>query len=658
MRRNSGDFTVAKRVAALTTTTIVVAAGIAMASEKLIQRDRDLRSRLPQLRTLHEGVQNISVFGAPEVDATTASAAARAWIEKYGEKLGVVGLDLRPERETRLGTGDATVLAYHQYLDGLPVEGGIARVYVVDGQTFFVSYAGAKLARRPKSGFLPDRIGGADALQAVQETAEYGHLTQWTQPQLVIFQDEYGVARGMPIRAWKFAGFDLDQATPEAYTFFVNAADGSLAHARNEIYHQVAPDVSGLVTAMGSPGTYPDTLDHPLVPLPLSDVLVRTDDGDVALTGFSGSYSLDTNGAAPVTVFADLDGPWIRLRDDTSPILSLASTVTGLPATVDFLYNIPHTEQTTAQVNAFIHANYTRNFIKTRQPTFMDIDIQLTTQVNREANCNAFFTPIGPSLNFLSAGGGCVNTAYSTVVAHEYGHFVVDRLGLRQGAFGEGFGDSIALLMYDDSLVGRDFFGPGTQVRDIVTANQQYPCFGEAHDCGQVLAGVWWDLKLEMQATLGQQDGLEFTRQLFADWMMVTVGGSIFNSAHRQTALEVLVVADDNGSLLDGVPYEDQICAAFAAHNISCPDVCAELRRVRATCRSNGTGGYTVRASISSDSVSGVDLSATLDGEDEQVLAVGRFGRTVARWENVDAGSHQVCVEGCNLLCDDVSCEP
>jgi len=658
MRRTSGDFTVAKRVVALTTALVVLTLGLATASEKLTRRDRDLRSTLPRLRILREGVHNISVFGEPMVTATTATAAARTWIEKYGEKLGVADLDLRAERETRLGSGGATVLAYHQYLDGLPVEGGIARVHVVDGQTFFVSYAGAKLAGRPKGGFWPDRVSDADALDVVQQSVDYGHLTQWTQPQLVIFRDEYGGPRATPVRAWKFAGFDSDATISEAYTFFVNAADGSLAHVRNEIYHQAAPDVSGLVIAIGSPETYPQSPENANVPLPVSDVWVRTDGGDLAVTGFGGGYSLDTGGLAPVTVLADLEGPWVRLRDDTSPILSLARTVSVLPATVDFLYNESATEQTTAQVNAFIHANNTHDFIKTRQPAFMDIDIQLTTQVNREANCNAFFTPIGPSLNFLSAGSGCVNSAYSTVVAHEYGHFVVDRLGLHQGAFGEGFGDAIALLMYDDPIVGRDFFGPDTNVRDIVAANQQFPCFGESHDCGQVLAGVWWDLKLEMQAALGEQDGLAFTRQLFADWVMVTVGGSIFNSAHRQTALEVLIVADDNGTLVDGVPYEAQICSAFAAHNISCPDVCAEVRRVRATCRSDGSGDYNVRATFSSSSVGGAEVRATLNGESEQLLGVGRFGRTTAHWDGVDAGTYEVCAEGCNVICDNVICEP
>ena len=135
MRRNSGGFTVAKRIAALATAVVVLVVGLVTASEKPSRRDRDLRARLPVLRVLREGVSNISVFGEPMATGTTATAAARTWIEQYGEKLGVEDLDLRAERETRLGSGGATVLAYHQYLDGLPVEGGIARL-LVSGHRF------------------------------------------------------------------------------------------------------------------------------------------------------------------------------------------------------------------------------------------------------------------------------------------------------------------------------------------------------------------------------------------------------------------------------------------------------------------------------------------------------------------------------------------
>jgi len=642
---------------------MMLTVGVVTASDRFSWRDREHRLSHPILRVLREGASNIGVYGDPVAGATTATAAGRTWIEKHGGMFGVANLDLRPERETALGSGGATVLAYRQYIAGLPVEGGIARLLVTDGQTHFVTYAGAKLASVPKGGFLPDRFTGAEAVDAVRRSQAYGHLAMWTAPALVVFQNDLDGLRAVPIRAWKFQGFDSDTATTEAYTFFVNAADGTLAYARNEIYHESEPDITGTVSAWASPGTLPQAGGRRRVVLPIADHWLKTDDvqtndGQVAVTGADGSYAFDAVAAPPVTVTSELEGPWVQIVDETGPTLSLVETADTLPATVDFLHNDARQVETTAQVDAFIHANNTHAFFKTRQPAFTAIDIQLPARVNRPANCNAFFTPIGPSINFLSEGSGCVNSAYSSVVAHEYSHFVVDSLRLAQGPFGEGFADTVSELMYDDPIIGRDFFGPDTFVRDIAGANAQFPCFDEPHACGQVLAGVWWDLKLQMQTELGDADGLEYTRQLLVDWAMVTVGGSIFNAAHRQTALEVLVVADDNGTLIDGTPYDTQICAAFAMHNIPCPEFCADVRRVRNSCRGDGDGTYTVRTTISSDSANGVELRLTLDGDNVQDLDVGLFGRTVARWENVGAGTHEVCVDGCNVVCEDVVCQP
>ncbi len=80
----------------------------------------------------------------------------------------------------------------------------------------------------------------------------------------------------------------------------------------------------------------------------------------------------------------------------------------------------------------------------------------------------------------------CPNTCYSSVVAHEYGHFVVSVHGLGGGAFVEGYADAYALLMFDDPLVGADFFGEGTSVRDYTAECNvyQYPCTGALPPCG------------------------------------------------------------------------------------------------------------------------------------------------------------------------------
>ena len=76
---------------------------------------------------------------------------------------------------------------------------------------------------------------------------------------------------------------------------------------------------------------------------------------------------------------------------------------------------------------------------------------------------------------------------------------------------------------------------------------------------------------------MGEEPGLELTRQLFTDWTGITMGGIGLDSAHPQTAIEVLTVDDDDGDLDNGTPHDGEICEAFAAFRIDCPGVFGDL---------------------------------------------------------------------------------
>ena len=159
------------------------------------------------------------------------------------------------------------------------------------------------------------------------------------------------------------------------------------------------------------------------------------------------------------------------------------------------------------------------------------------------------------------------------MIAHEFGHFVLFKRHITQAAFGEGFGDATAMLLYNTPIIGEHFYLSGGAVRNPEAANLQYPCSGDIHYCGQVLAGIWWDIKKNFVQRYGQATGLEKTRQLQVDWTLITAGGLWPNSAIPRTAIEVLTMDDDNGFLGDGTPNMNQICSAFHAHGIECPAV-------------------------------------------------------------------------------------
>lgn len=517
----------------------------------------------------------ISSFSGPMVTGDTPELAAETWLELWGQAIGVTPPELTETRHHALANGRLTIFAYSQSLGGIPVEGSAVHVVVrnTDGvQPNQVVHVGAKVTQTPSSGFAPIDPEPERWFDSLRASQSFGSLSVWKGPELVVLDSSGDLDLEEPRLAWKSLAHGEDPANFEAYTLFVDAATGDLLHVRDEVYHL---DIQGKVTGKGSPGTYPDTGAN-AVSYELSEAAVGVVGGNSAKTDSAGDFVISHSGSSPVTVATDLTSDWVRVLNTSGSELALSQSVTP-PGPADFAFNDTPSEATTAQVNGFIHAVATHEFYKSRNPAFTGLDIQIPCNVNIGSNCNAYYTTADHSINFYSSGGGCVNTAYSSVVAHEYGHFIVNRLGLSQGAFGEGFGDIIGMLLYDDPIVGRDFVGPGSYVRDTVSANVQYPCSGQIHYCGQLLSGVWWDLRDNLVASLGQEAGLSMAQQLLIDWSAITIGGSGTNSAHPTTAVEVLTVDDDDGDLSNGTPHYAEICAAFEAHSIDCPDLAAVL---------------------------------------------------------------------------------
>src|SRR5690606_30525460 len=82
----------------------------------------------------------------------------------------------------------------------------------------------------------------------------------------------------------------------------------------------------------------------------------------------------------------------------------------------------------TAQVNAYVAANEARDWALSIQPDFPGLEhLEMPIRVGLAGTCNAFYD--GTSLNFFRAGGGCANTAFCSVVHHEYGHHLVSMAG-------------------------------------------------------------------------------------------------------------------------------------------------------------------------------------------------------------------------------------
>lgn len=534
---------------------------------------RDLLNRFPGVGIRRESRSPVLlIYGKPMTVGGTPRGAVERWMAAHAAVLGVDRRDLWHRSGATLGKGGRTIFSFRQTMDSLPVENAFARLLVRHGSPSRVVYVGARLARPPPRPLPPDRVSARQALETLWALPHYATLVGWSDPRRVMLTE---IIRGSLVataRAWKVHATGIRSGNHEAYTFFVDASTGELLEVRDEIYRL---DVRGRITGFATPGTDPDTSDHPPVEIAIPGAHVFSPTGTSTFTNDNGTFRVSIGLTDFAILEVDLVGEWVRVRNGAGSDLHLTVGVPDLSQQLELQLNTERTELTTAQMNAFLHVTRAHDFYADRQPDYNGLDLSLKCVVNLGGGsaCSALFDSVDLSIRFTRSTELCPNTAYTSVVTHEYGHFIVNRLGfsIPQGSFGEGFSDSLSVLIHDDPAVGRGFNGPGTSVRDIVAADRQFPCAGQVHSCGQVLAGTWWDTKLALQASLGDQAGLAQVGQLFTDWSRITMGGRGDNSAHPDTAVEMLVADDDDGDLSTLTPHYREICSGLAAHNIPCP---------------------------------------------------------------------------------------
>mgnify|MGYP001468946946 CR=1 FL=1 len=530
-----------------------------------------LEQAYPGVRTHLEGAHNRYVYGVPMTQGATPDAAAEAYLAQFAATLGIDAADLELDRAHDISNNRFTVFAYKQTMEGLPVEGGVAKI-LVNNELGRVVFASSKVAERPAGGFADPAVESETAIAIAGANPMYRSYGGWTIPELVVWSDTFGRRTTL---AWKFAGGVNIPGNFQWRTFFVDAANGVILESRDEV-HTI--DVSGNVQGFGTPGVTAHRAANPPTNLVMPKVRMTITGGNNAFTNSSGNYTISHGGSTPVTVTSNVSaGQWVNVNPNGVAEVSVSGSVTP-PGPGNFIFNNgSNVEANVAQVNAFIHTTLTHDFIKDRAPSFTGIDIAIPANTGVSGSCNAFFTTSGgPSINFYNAGGGCNNTAFSTVIAHEYGHYIVNQLGLGQYGFGEGYGDTMGVLMYDVGIVGEFFTTGGGFVRNLTDGSPDWSsseCTSGTHNCGETLGGSWYFIKEQFKSFYGTSAGMDNVRQLGVDWSMITNGGANGHGAHPGTAIEILTVDDDNGNLADGSPNYSRICAGMANHNIVCPTI-------------------------------------------------------------------------------------
>jgi len=360
--------------------------------------------------------------------------------------------------------------------------------------------------------------------------------------------------------------FTLDENNiPANYLTYVDAVDGSILERTNLVCHSESePPASEINVTDDLSLTQPyDPEMNTLLPN-----LQVTQGGNTFYTDGNGNLA----GLNEVSTTFRLRGLWVEVfTNGTTP--SFTTTLTNGVNNIDWGTNANSRES-----SAYYHVNIVHDYMKTKLPSFTNMDNALETNVDVNGTCNAFYD--GSSINFYLAGAGCTSYALvADVVYHEYGHGINDKYYQSQGGFfqngamGEGYADIWAMGITNNPILGEGNSQslPTDFIRRYDIDPKVYPqdLVGQVHADGEIIAGAWWDL--------GQNFGnLQQMMDLFSATFDATITGANGNEGevYVDILVEALLVDDSpaNGGdddITNGTPNDLDIVNAFDAHGIT-----------------------------------------------------------------------------------------
>ena len=349
----------------------------------------------------------------------------------------------------------------------------------------------------------------------------------------------------------------MDGAEPEGTTYWIDALSAGVLRRAPSIHNF---DVGGTVSSYATPGVKPDTASNPEQIFPMKYLRVTSSAGTVH-TDVNGNFNYP-GATGPLACTFEYYGTFADVDNQAGSNHVIQQSLTGTGNAV--LLNPSPTELITAQANGFKEVGDMRDWIRAVDPTDNTADFRVWTKVNLSSTCNAYFD--GNSINFYRSGGGCVNTAYSTVITHEEGHWLNILYGTGNGSdgMGEGNSDVFSEYIYDTPIVGEDFCGSGCHVRTGWNTRQFCGdccpgCYGEVHVDGEVWMGAAWKVRNHLNLTNGNAAGDAIANGLFSAWL------NVYNQTQIKSVIETqwLTLDDDDGNIDNGTPHHDDIDQGF-----------------------------------------------------------------------------------------------
>lgn len=504
--------------------------------------------------------RNIYGEGPQVAPALTSDSDVRqaAWqvVRNNSHLLGVEPGNLELVDVTR-GLGKSAA-HFQQKYQGLDVWGGRAHVTFTDGGKLMVMssdfYGNLQVDVHPS---IPASVAADIARRGVPFDSRTDSIEG--DPELLVLPAPISVTEVEPLLVWRIRVHTADPLG--IWVTHVDAHTGEIVWRYNDVRFV---DFVGDAESDIRPGTYcnPDSIEASAhLDLTVSGVGNTTTDAD-------GNWTVAYGGTDPHTVTSELAGPYVDINNVAGAQASFSGTATpGVGFTID--WNSSNSQADEREV--FDAINDIHEFFLLFAPDFSYINQQIAANVSINSTCNAFWNG---SINFYREGSGCANTGEIQGVAqHEYGHGVQQTLvgGTTAQGMHEGNADILANFMTDESAIGRGFYlGQCSSGIRNSENSLQYPgdLHGEPHFDGQIIAGVTWDMRQELENDLGSESGKLKAAELWH------YGRGLERPTNQpDQVFSYFVADDDDGDLTNGTPHHAAICVAANNHGFDCPEI-------------------------------------------------------------------------------------
>lgn len=535
--------------------------------------------------------------GLPIADwrGNSLEEARRHALRLLAERADLLGLGTSEFREV-IGArmGRSWSFTFDQFYRGLPVIEGRADVRIsMSGK---VAMLGSRSFPIPAdfvtTPTISEEVATASAWAAVdQQPTGVRQPAQPQAPRLVIWGDIAAANLAPVALAWEVAISNVDKnGNGPIGRYYVDAATGAVLHYQNDkhecglagctkathdsnVLAAAAPATLALpivttVTLNAWTRTGNDAFSA-LVNSPLRGVVVTVPGIGTRTTDANGQFTIDI--VAPVTInVAGLDGThYAPILGPDAPTGSFVVNP-GVNTTIQLLTSGATTNEAahTATAHWVDRTNeWTRSILGAT--TQLNTLSNITPTVNIAQTCNAFYS--ANTINFYADGGSCANTAFSTVIAHEWGHGLDAQYGGISNNTGDGLseaiGDIVGMYLVDSNLLGSGFSSPGVPLRNGINT-RNYPQTGQAvHTAGQVFMGFAWELRTRLKQALPFQTAIDVSNDIVISSIVADATNVV------DATREVFLADDDDGNLLNGTPHYTQLSGAANAKLLPYPEI-------------------------------------------------------------------------------------